>query len=172
MLKKQFCKNSAVALRKLNELKYTCQDVQNQVSADSYIAKILHHAETCNQINFSVLLIAWQEIDMKIWIHVFQSTFIIIKYDFVKIMKNQQFNWKSMFFSFSFFYKTESKQKLFKFLFNQCFYYQLTHISYMQLYFMSVYFLSSEWSSQDYNSYWKSKSNQTSQSVDKLTDQS
>ena len=58
MLKKQFCKNSAVALRKFNELKYTYQDVQNQVLADSYIAKTLYHAETCSQINFSALLTA------------------------------------------------------------------------------------------------------------------
>ena len=42
----------------------------------------------------------------------------------------------------------------------------------MQSYFMSVYSLSSEWSSQDYNSYWKNKSNQSSQSVDKSADQS
>ena len=47
-----------IALRKLNELKYTCQNVQNQVFADSYIAKALHHAETCSQINFNALLIA------------------------------------------------------------------------------------------------------------------
>ena len=42
----------------------------------------------------------------------------------------------------------------------------------MQLYFMSVYFSSSEWFSQDYNSYWKSKFNQTNQSISKLTNQS
>ena len=77
-----------------------------------------------------------------------------------------------MFFSLSFFCKIKSKLKLFKFLFNQYFYYQFTHVFYMQLYFMSVYFLSSEWSSQDYNSYWKSKSNQSSQSVSKPADQS
>ena len=66
MLKKQFCENSAVALKKLNELKYTCQNIQNQVSADNYITKTLYYAETCSQINFSALLTAWQEIDMKI----------------------------------------------------------------------------------------------------------
>ena len=102
MLKKQFCKNSAIALRKLNELKYTCQDVWNQVSADNYIIKALCHAEICSQINFNALLTAWQEIDMKMWIHVSQSTSVTIKYDFVKTIKNQQFNWESMFFSFSF----------------------------------------------------------------------
>ena len=58
MLKKQFCENSAIVLRKLNELKYTCQDVWNQVSADSYITKALHHAKTCSQINFNALLTA------------------------------------------------------------------------------------------------------------------
>ena len=77
-----------------------------------------------------------------------------------------------MFFNFSFSYRAEFKWELFKFLFNQCFYYQFIHVFYMQLYFMSIYFLFNEWSSQDYNSYWKSKSNQTNQSVDKLTDQS
>ena len=60
---------------------------------------------------------------------------------------------------------------MFKFLFNQHFYYQSAHVLYMQLYLMSVYFLTSEWSFQDYNSYWESKSNQISQSVSKLTDQ-
>ena len=79
------------------------------------------------------------------WIHVFQSISVIIKYDFVKIMKNQQFNWKSMFFSLSFSHKAESKWELFKSLFNQCFYYQLTHILYMQLYLMPVYFSSEVW---------------------------
>ena len=172
MLKKWFCKNSVIALRKLNELKYTCQNIQNQVSADSYITKALCHAETCSQINFSALLTAWQEINVKMWIHVLQSMFVTIKYDFVKTMKNQQFNWKSMFFSLSFSCKVEFKWELFKSLFNQCFYYQLTHVFYTQSYLMSVYSLSDEWSSQDYNSYWKSKSNQTSQSVSKLTDQS
>ena len=58
MLKKQFYKNSAIVLRKLNELKYTYQDIQNQVFTDSYITKALHHAETCSQINFSALLTA------------------------------------------------------------------------------------------------------------------
>ena len=57
-------------------------------------------------------------------------------------------------------------------MFNQHFYYQFAHVLYMQSYFMLVYFSSSEWSSQDYNNYWKSKSNQTSQSVDKSADQS
>ena len=109
MLKKQFYKNFAVALRKLNELKYTCQDVQNQVSADSYITKALHHAETCSQINFSALLTAWQEIDMKMWIHVFQFMTVTIKYKFVKIMKDQWFNWESMFLSLSFSHRTESR---------------------------------------------------------------
>ena len=130
MLKKQFCENFVIALKKLNELKCTYQDIQNQVSADSYITKILYHVKTCNQINFNALLTAWQEIDMKMQIHVSQSMFVINKYDFVKIMKNQQFNWKSMFFNFSFFHKAEFKQELFKFLFNQYFYYQLTHILY------------------------------------------
>ena len=88
MLKKWFCENSVIALKKLNELKYTCQDVWNQVSADSYIAKALHHAETCSQINFNALLTAWQEIDVKMQIHVFQFISVIIKYNFVKIMKD------------------------------------------------------------------------------------
>ena len=105
-------------------------------------------------------------------IHVSQFTSVIIKYNFVKTIKNQQFNWKSMFFSLSFFYKAESRWELFKSLFNQHSYYQPAHVLYTQLYFISVYFLFSEWSSQDYNSYWESKSNQTSQSVSKLTNQS
>ena len=58
MLKKQFCENFVIALRKFNKLKYIYQDVQNQVSADNYIAKTLHHAKICNQINFNALLIA------------------------------------------------------------------------------------------------------------------
>ena len=131
MLKKWFCENSAIALRKLNKLKYTHQDVQNQVSADSYITKALHHAETCSQINFNALLTAWQKIDVKMQIHVLQFMSVIIKYDFVKTMKNQQFNWKSMFLSFLFSCKTEFRQELFKSLFNQYFYYQSVHISYM-----------------------------------------
>ena len=118
MLKKQFCENSAVVLRKLNKLKYTCQNIWDQVSVSNYITKTLHHAETCSQINFNALLTAWQEIDMKMWIHIFQSMSVIIKYDFVKTMKNQQFNWKSMFFSFSFSCRAESRQESFKFLFN------------------------------------------------------
>ena len=61
---------------------------------------------------------------------------------------------------------------MFKFLFNQYFYYQSAHVFYTQLYFMSVYFSSSEWFSQDYNSYWKSKSNQINQSVSKSADKS
>ena len=77
-----------------------------------------------------------------------------------------------MFFNLSFSYRAEFKWELFKFLFNQHFYYQLIHIFYMQSYFMSVYSLSSEWSSQNYNSYWKSKSNQISQSISKSADQS
>ena len=92
MLKKWFCENSAVALRKLNELKYTCQNIWNQVSADNYITKVLCHAETYNQINFNALLAAWQEIDVKMWIHVSQFIAVTIKYKFVKIIKDQQFN--------------------------------------------------------------------------------
>src|SRR5436190_11279008 len=76
-----------------------------------------------------------------------------------------------MFSSLSFSYRAEFRQESFKSLFNQHFYYQLTHVLYTQSYPISVYLLSSEWPSQDYNSYWKNKSNQASQPVSKLTDQ-
>ena len=90
-----------VVLSKLNKLRYIQQDIQNQVSAEIYIAKALHHAAACNQNEFSVLLTAWQEINMKMWIHIAQSITATTKHKFVKTMKDQKFNWKSMFSSLS-----------------------------------------------------------------------
>ena len=74
--------------------------MQNQVFADVYIAKIICHIMIYNQTEYNVLLTAWQEINMKMQVHILQSIKIIIKQEFVKIMKNQCFNWKSMFMNF------------------------------------------------------------------------
>ena len=49
-----------------------------------------------------------------------------------------------------------------KSFYNSCFYYQLSeYVSYFQSYSMSVY-QQDEWSSQDYNNYWKNKAQQQS----------
>lgn len=65
ILKTCFHKNSVIALRKLSELRYICLNVLNQVSADIYIVKAIHHVKICSQIKYSALLTAWQEINMK-----------------------------------------------------------------------------------------------------------
>ena len=92
-----FHKNSAVALRKLSELRYTCQNVQNQIFADVYIAKIICHTMTCSQTEYSILLITWQKINMKMQVHILQFIIVISKQEFIKIMKDQHFNWEFMF---------------------------------------------------------------------------
>ena len=66
----QFHENLAVTLRKFSELKYTHQNMQNQVSADVYIAKAIYYIIICNQIEYSVLLTAWQEINVKIQVYI------------------------------------------------------------------------------------------------------
>jgi len=43
IFKKRFQENPAVALKKLNELRYTRQDVRNRISVENYISKALRH---------------------------------------------------------------------------------------------------------------------------------
>ena len=56
--------------------------------------------------------------------------------------------------------------------YESCSYYQLfMHISYSQSYFMSIYSSQDEWSSQEYNSYWKNKAQQQDSTFQNSTSQ-
>ena len=145
--------------------------MQNQVSADIYITKAICHTMICNQIEYSVLLITWQEINVKMQVHISQFIKIIIKQEFIKIMKNQCFNWKSMFMNFQSVCKQDFKLIIAsaKFFYNSHFYYQLfEYISYFQSYSILIY-QQDEWLSQKYNSYWKNKTQQQDFTFQNLT---
>ena len=133
--------------------------MQNQVSISIYIAKAICYTMICSQIEYSVLLITWQEINVKMQVHISQSIKIIIKQEFVKIMKNQCFNWKSIFMNFQLVCRWNFKSIIIsvKSLYNSHLYYQSSeYISYSQSYSVSVY-QQDEWLSQEYNSYWENK---------------
>ena len=134
--------------------------MQNQVSVSVYIVKAIHHIIICSQTEYSILLTAWQEINMKMWIHISQSIIIISKQEFIKIMKDQCFNWKFMFMNIQSNHKHDFKLEKIsvKFFYNSHFYYQLLiHIFYLQSYLILTYFSQNEWSSQEYNNYWENK---------------
>ena len=89
------------------------------------------------------------------WVHISQFIKIIIKQEFIKIMKNQHFNWESIFMNFQSVHEQDFKSAVasVKSFYNSHFYYQSSeYVSYLQSYLMSVY-QQDEWSSQEYNSY-------------------
>ena len=86
-------------------------------------------------------------------------------------MKNQCFNWKSMFMNFQLVHKWDFKSVIasVKSLYNFHFYYQSSeYVSYSQSYLMSVY-QQDEWLSQEYNSYWENKTQQQDSTFQNLT---
>ena len=137
-----FHENSAVMLKKLFKFKYTHQNVQNQVFVNVYIIKVIHHMMICSQTEYSVLLTTWQEINVKMQVHISQFIKIIIKQEFIKIMKNQHFNWKSMFINFQSIHEQNFKSVItsVKSFYNSYLYYQSSkYISYSQFYLMLIY---------------------------------
>ena len=92
-----FHENLMIAIRKLNKVWYTWQDVCNDVSSDSYVAQVLWLAEISYTGTQQVLLVVYEDLKAEMQHDIKILTSQTIKKEFIQQMKNQHHNWKEIF---------------------------------------------------------------------------
>ena len=172
-LAKRFRENPMVATRKLNEVRYTRQDVRNGVTPGSYIARVLRLAEASYTPEHPALLVAYGGLEAEMRRDIKMPTASTTKEEFIQQMEDQRYNWEEIFGryqnSHKFNTKSRPRQQIdLKPSYSQRPSYQPQPV--IIPYPQPVYPPTphQNWPPQGYNSYWENKSNQ---SAPKPTDQ-
>ena len=92
-----FCENLMIAIRKLNEIWYSQQNVCNDILLNNYVAWVLWLAEISYTNTQQVLLVIYKDFKVKIQHDIKMLTSQITKKEFIQQMKNQHHNWKKIF---------------------------------------------------------------------------
>ena len=85
---KYFHENFMIAIKKLNEIWYNWQNVHNSVLLDSYIAWILWLAEISYTNTQQVLLVVYEDLEVKMQHDIKMLTSQTTKKEFIQQMKN------------------------------------------------------------------------------------
>jgi len=136
-----------IAIRKLNKIWYSQQNVHNSVSFSSYVAWVLQLAEISYTNTQQVLLVVYRNFKAEMWHDIKMLILQTTKKEFIQQMKNQCHNWKEIFNQYK---SVNSWVK------SQQAYVNFSYLIFFR-YVLSSFQSQRNWSSQRYNNYWKNK---------------
>ena len=91
-----------IAIRKLNEIWYSQQNIHNNVLSDNYVVQVLWLAEISYTSTQQVLLVVYEDLEAEMWHDIKMLTLQITKKEFIQQMKNQCHNWEKIFNQYKF----------------------------------------------------------------------
>ena len=158
-------------MNKIIKKKFTLQNIHNNYVLTDYVLNIFYYKQFTDLSHISMIRLAWQNLVIKLCstIDLSESDDIIWK-ALIQKFEIKWYIWQEL---ANHIFWQHSKNVYNKIItakqawanlwaqYESCSYYQLSvHISYFQSYFMLIYLSQDEWFSQEYNNYWKNKTQQ------------